>query len=62
MTPTASGKSLCYTLPVAASVMNARSTGGAAKALYLFPTKALAQELADRVHALAIVARAPGEG
>ena len=44
VTPTASGKSLCYTLPVAASVMNARSTGGAAKALYLFPTKALAQD------------------
>ena len=44
VTPTASGKSLCYTLPVAASVMNARSTGGAAKALYLFPTTALAQD------------------
>lgn len=39
VTPTASGKSLCYTLPVLASAM----TGGG-KALYLFPTKALAQD------------------
>ncbi|HUH89742.1 MAG TPA: DEAD/DEAH box helicase, partial [Lysobacter sp.] len=33
VTPTASGKSLCYTLPVVAAAM-----GGGAKALYLFPT------------------------
>lgn len=39
VTPTASGKSLCYTLPVVAAAM--RRT---AKALYLFPTKALAQD------------------
>src|SRR5690606_7390225 len=38
-TPTASGKSLCYTLPVVAAAMARR-----AKALYLFPTKALAQD------------------
>lgn len=38
-TPTASGKSLCYTVPVLASVLESR-----AKALYLFPTKALAQD------------------
>ncbi|MBJ6982649.1 DEAD/DEAH box helicase [Luteimonas sp. MC1572] len=38
-TPTASGKSLCYTLPVVASALKARG-----KALYLFPTKALAQD------------------
>jgi DEAD/DEAH box helicase domain-containing protein len=38
-TPTASGKSLCYTLPVVAASLAARS-----KALYLFPTKALAQD------------------
>ena len=38
-TPTASGKSLCYTLPVVAAAMTSR-----AKALYLFPTKALAQD------------------
>ncbi len=39
VTPTASGKSLCYTLPVVAAAM-ARQ----AKSLYLFPTKALAQD------------------
>lgn len=39
VTPTASGKSLCYTLPVVAAAMRERS-----KALYLFPTKALAQD------------------
>lgn len=38
-TPTASGKSLCYTLPVVAATLRAGS-----KALYLFPTKALAQD------------------
>ena len=38
-TPTASGKSLCYTLPVVSAAMQ-----GHAKALYLFPTKALAQD------------------
>lgn len=38
-TPTASGKSLCYTLPVLSAAITARS-----KALYLFPTKALAQD------------------
>lgn len=39
VTPTASGKSLCYTLPVVAAAMTQRT-----KALYLFPTKALAQD------------------
>jgi len=39
VTPTASGKSLCYTLPVVAGTMKKQS-----KALYLFPTKALAQD------------------
>ncbi len=39
VTPTASGKSLCYTLPVVTAAM-----AGQAKALYLFPTKALAQD------------------
>lgn len=39
VTPTASGKSLCYTLPVIAAAMREH-----AKALYLFPTKALAQD------------------
>jgi DEAD/DEAH box helicase domain-containing protein len=39
VTPTASGKTLCYTLPVLAGALE---QGG--KALYLFPTKALAQD------------------
>ncbi|WP_133500864.1 DEAD/DEAH box helicase [Cognatilysobacter terrigena] len=39
VTPTASGKSLCYTLPVVTAAMQR-----GAKALYLFPTKALAQD------------------
>jgi DEAD/DEAH box helicase domain-containing protein len=39
VTPTASGKTLCYTLPVIAAAMEK-----GAKALYLFPTKALAQD------------------
>jgi DEAD/DEAH box helicase domain-containing protein len=45
-TPTASGKSLCYNLPV----LHALATEPQARALYLFPTKALArdQELALR--------------
>ncbi len=39
VTPTASGKTLCYTLPVLAAALSAGR-----KALYLFPTKALAQD------------------
>lgn len=39
VTPTASGKTLCYNLPVMQSVLTKRS-----KALYLFPTKALSQD------------------
>ena len=39
VTPTASGKTLCYNLPVLQAVMESRC-----KALYLFPTKALAQD------------------
>jgi len=38
-TPTASGKTLCYNLPVIDAVLQR-----GAKALYLFPTKALAQD------------------
>ncbi|GAA3912339.1 DEAD/DEAH box helicase [Luteimonas lutimaris] len=43
-TPTASGKSLCYTLPVVAAAMQSRAKAQASKALFLFPTKALAQD------------------
>ena len=39
VTPTASGKTLCYNLPVLQAVC-----AGEGKALYLFPTKALAQD------------------
>jgi len=39
VTPTASGKSLCYNLPVLQAAMSGQS-----KALYLFPTKALSQD------------------
>ncbi len=54
VTPTASGKSLCYTLPVVAAAMQAQ-----AKALFLFPTKALAQ---DQVAELLELNRAGGLG
>ena len=40
VTPTASGKSLCFNLPVIQSV----AEDPAARALYLFPTKALSQD------------------
>lgn len=40
VTPTASGKTLCYTLPVLHALLNDAS----ATALYLFPTKALAHD------------------
>jgi DEAD/DEAH box helicase domain-containing protein len=39
-TASASGKTLCYNLPVLESLLNDRSS----RALYLFPTKALAQD------------------
>jgi len=40
VTPTASGKTLCYNLPVLHTLLNDPT----ARALYLFPTKALAQD------------------
>ncbi|MGH2357609.1 MAG: DEAD/DEAH box helicase [Candidatus Limnocylindria bacterium] len=40
VTPTASGKTLCYNLPV----LDAVAKDDTARALYLFPTKALAQD------------------
>jgi DEAD/DEAH box helicase domain-containing protein len=40
VTPTASGKTLCYNLPVLQTVLNQP----AARAIYLFPTKALAED------------------
>ena len=40
VTPTASGKTLCYNLPVLQSILDEPET----RALYMFPTKALAQD------------------
>ncbi|MCL1817900.1 MAG: DEAD/DEAH box helicase, partial [Spirochaetaceae bacterium] len=40
VTPTASGKSLCYNLPVIHSILEKPET----RALYIFPTKALSQD------------------
>ena len=48
VTPTASGKTLCYNAPV----LNAILQDSAARALYLFPTKALAQDQLAELHAL----------
>jgi len=48
VTPPASGKTLCYTVPVLQSILeDSRS-----RALYLFPTKALAQDQLDELHGL----------
>ena len=49
VTPTASGKTLCYSLPV----LNAVLTDADTRALYLFPTKALAQDQLAELHDLA---------
>jgi DEAD/DEAH box helicase domain-containing protein len=48
VTPTASGKTLCYNLPV----LNAMLADPSARALYLFPTKALAQDQLAELAAL----------
>jgi DEAD/DEAH box helicase domain-containing protein len=48
ITPTASGKTLCYNAPV----LNAILQDSASRALYLFPTKALAQDQLAELHAL----------
>ncbi len=49
VTPTASGKTLCYNLPV----LHALLTDPTARALYLFPTKALAHDQLAELHRLA---------
>ncbi|MDQ1277094.1 MAG: box helicase protein [Thermodesulfobacteriota bacterium] len=48
MTPTASGKTLCCNLPVLQRILEEPET----RALYLFPTKALAQDQMHEVHGL----------
>ena len=55
VTPTASGKTLCYNLPV----IDAVARDEAARALYLFPTKALAADQLVELRALAEAADIP---
>jgi DEAD/DEAH box helicase domain-containing protein len=49
VTPTASGKTLCYNLPILNAVLEKSDS----RALYLFPTKALAQDQLAELHDLA---------
>ena len=51
-TPTASGKTLCFNLPVLETVLEARAAGRAAHALYLFPLKALEHDQLKSLHRL----------
>jgi DEAD/DEAH box helicase domain-containing protein len=48
VTPTASGKTLCYNLPVLDAIL----ADGDTRAMYLFPTKALAQDQLAELHDL----------
>jgi len=48
ITPTASGKTLCYNAPVLNAILKDPST----RALYLFPTKALAEDQLAELHGL----------
>jgi len=48
ITPTASGKTLCYNAPVLDAILREPSS----RALYLFPTKALAQDQLAELHAM----------
>ena len=48
VTPTASGKTLCYNLPVVSALL----ADPGARALYLFPTKALAHDQLAKLRAL----------
>ena len=49
VTPTASGKTLCYNLPVLQQILREPES----RALYLFPTKALSQDQMNEVHGIA---------
>ena len=55
VTPTASGKTLCYNLPVLQTLLEERS----ARALYLFPTKALSQDQQSELNELIIEGELP---
>ena len=54
-TPTASGKSLCYNAPVLETLLSEPN----ARALYLFPTKALAQDQRGKLEALQLGSEVP---
>ena len=58
VTPTASGKTLCYNAPILQRVLDNPSS----RALYLFPTKALAQDQLAELHQLAERIGAEGGG
>jgi len=53
VTPTASGKTLCYNAPILHTILQDPSC----RALYLFPTKALAQDQLAELHGLSEVIR-----
>ena len=57
VTPTASGKTLCYNVPVLSAILAEPSS----RALYLFPTKALAQDQLAELDGLAEGLRAGGD-
>jgi len=48
VTPTASGKTLCYNIPVLQRILEEPET----RALYMFPTKALAQDQMHEIHGM----------
>ncbi len=54
VTGTASGKTLCYNLPVVQAILSDPRS----RAIYLFPTKALAQDQLDELYALVQAAEA----
>jgi DEAD/DEAH box helicase domain-containing protein len=58
VTPTASGKTLCYNAPVLHGIL----TDPSSRALYLFPTKALAQDQLAELHQMAQLIDGAGAG
>ena len=55
VTPTASGKTLCYNLPVVQTLLEDES----ARALYLFPTKALSQDQQAELNEVSLTGALP---
>ena len=58
ITPTASGKTLCYNVPVLDAILRDHST----RALYLYPTKALAQDQLAEMHQMSEILGEQGAG